>query len=446
MIRDHDDTAAARERLMSVFDLSQAQADYILEMQLRRLTRSAGSSWRRSRRRCAARSRSSRRSSPTASCCGPSSPRSWREVAQTFGTPRRTVLLESAGTAAVTAAAAPARGRRRPVLRLPLLQRAARPHHVRRPARLRRRPLQARRGRLGRPHDGARHDRAAHQPRPRREARRAGAADAAGLGQRPPPVGLQPGQRVRVARAGRAGAGADLARRPTGPASRSAPGRASSSGSTPRCSTATSGRSSRSRTATRSSAPPSSPAATRRSASSPTEAQLLHFAASLVRPQGRSGGGMAGVKLGDRRPRRRSSAPSTPTTSVVVTASGSATALPGTEPGSVKVTPFAEYPAKGRATGGVRCHRFLKGEDALVFAWAGTAPARAAAAAARPSTCPRPTADATAPACPGSQPIAACAGPGRRPARSLPVWKADRMPARRTVALLAAGSTVPCSP
>ena len=59
---------------------------------------------------------------------------------------------------------------------------------------------------------------------------------------------------------------------------------------------------------------------------------------------------------------------------VVVTASGSSTALPGTEPGAVKVTPFAEYPAKGRATGGVRCHRFLKGEDTLVFAWAGDAP------------------------------------------------------------------------
>ena len=28
---------------------------------------------------------------------------------------------------------------------------------------------------------------------------------------------------------------------------------------------------------------------------------------------------------------------------------------------------------KGRATGGVRAHRFLKGEDTLVFAWAGPA-------------------------------------------------------------------------
>ena len=43
---------------------------------------------------------------------------------------------------------------------------------------------------------------------------------------------------------------------------------------------------------------------------------------------------------------------------VVVTVSGASSALPGTEPGAVKVTPFSEYPAKGRATGGVRCHRF----------------------------------------------------------------------------------------
>ena len=67
-------------------------------------------------------------------------------------------------------------------------------------------------------------------------------------------------------------------------------------------------------------------------------------------------------------------------TNLVVTSSGSSGALPGTDPGSLKVTPYAEYPAKGRATGGVRCHRFLRGEDTLVLAWAGGSPARAAAA------------------------------------------------------------------
>ena len=100
-----------------------------------------------------------------------------------------------------------------------------------------------------------------------------------------------------------------------------------------------------------------------------------------------------------------------PATSVVVTSSGAATALPGTEPGSVKVTPFSEYPPKGRATGGVRCHRFLKGEDALLFAWAGAAPARAAAASGAPVELPEAVGRRDGSGTPGSQPIAACAGP-----------------------------------
>ena len=56
---------------------------------------------------------------------------------------------------------------------------------------------------------------------------------------------------------------------------------------------------------------------------------------------------------------------------VVVTVAGASGALPGTQAGTAKVTPFAEYPARAAATGGVRCHRFLKGEDMLLLAWAG---------------------------------------------------------------------------
>ncbi|MEO5662052.1 MAG: DNA gyrase C-terminal beta-propeller domain-containing protein, partial [Nocardioides sp.] len=140
-----------------------------------------------------------------------------------------------------------------------------------------------------------------------------------------------------------------------------------------------------------------------------TDAQLLHFGADSVRPQGRSGGGIAGVRVttgervawfgvvgGD---------------SVVVTASGASTALPGTEAGAVKVTPFSEYPAKGRATGGVRCHRFLKGEDTLVTAWAGSAPARAAAASGAPIELPAANGRRDGSGVPGPQAIAAVAGP-----------------------------------
>jgi DNA gyrase subunit A len=141
-----------------------------------------------------------------------------------------------------------------------------------------------------------------------------------------------------------------------------------------------------------------------------SEGQLLHFAASGVRPQGRSGGGIAGVKLGAGA-RVVSFTALDPEDSVVVTVSGASSALPGTEAGSVKVTAFSEYPSKGRATGGVRCHRFLKGEDELVFGWAGPAPAQAAADSGAPVDLPEPVGRRDGSGHPGSQPIAACAGP-----------------------------------
>ena len=141
-----------------------------------------------------------------------------------------------------------------------------------------------------------------------------------------------------------------------------------------------------------------------------SDAQLLHFGASGVRPQGRSGGGMAGIKLGGGHSVVGFGALDA-TSAVVVTVSGSSTALPGTEPGAVKVTPFSEYPGKGRATGGVRCHRFLKGEDALIFGWAGAAPARAAAASGSPVDLPEANGRRDGSGTPGSQPIVACAGP-----------------------------------
>jgi DNA gyrase subunit A len=136
------------------------------------------------------------------------------------------------------------------------------------------------------------------------------------------------------------------------------------------------------------------------------DAQLLRFPAASVRPQGRSGGGMTGLKLGigaraiffGAVPRQDS---------VVVTVSGTSRALPGTDAGSVKVTPFSEYPAKGRATGGVRCHRFLKGEDALLLAWAGTVPAIAAAASGSPIMLPTADGRRDGSGTPSSQPIAA---------------------------------------
>ncbi len=116
---------------------------------------------------------------------------------------------------------------------------------------------------------------------------------------------------------------------------------------------------------------------------------LLRFPASEVRPQGRAGGGIAGVKLNkDATLVGFSAVPLSGDGTlfdepVVVTGGG----LPpeGRAKGagvvsSVKVTPLSEYPRKGRATGGVRCQRLLSGEALLVLGWAGPAPAWAAAA------------------------------------------------------------------
>jgi DNA gyrase subunit A len=141
------------------------------------------------------------------------------------------------------------------------------------------------------------------------------------------------------------------------------------------------------------------------------DAQLLHFPASAVRPQGRSGGGMAGIKLGVGASVVYFGAV-TATDAVVVTVSGSSRALPGTDAGSVKATGLEHYPAKGRATGGVRCHRFLKGEDSLLLGWVGQAPAIAAAASGSPVPLPAVDARRDGSGIPGTQPIAAIGSAG----------------------------------
>jgi DNA gyrase subunit A len=98
---------------------------------------------------------------------------------------------------------------------------------------------------------------------------------------------------------------------------------------------------------------------------------------------------------------------------VVVTVSGTANALPGTETGSVKVTPLAEYPGKGRGTAGVRCHRFLKGEDTLVTAYVGPGPALASAASGAPIDLPTDQGRRDGSGTPATQPIGAIAGTPR---------------------------------
>jgi len=142
-----------------------------------------------------------------------------------------------------------------------------------------------------------------------------------------------------------------------------------------------------------------------------SDAQLLRFSAGGVRPQGRAGGGVAGIRLGKGASVVHFGAVDPALDAAVVTVAGTASALPGTQTGTVKVTPYREYPAKGRATGGVRCHRFLKGEDALILAWAGAAPPQAAAASGVPIKLPESVGRRDGSGTPAAQPIAAVGGP-----------------------------------
>ena len=103
-------------------------------------------------------------------------------------------------------------------------------------------------------------------------------------------------------------------------------------------------------------------------------AQLLHFPAASVRPQGVAAGGVSGVSLGAKDAAIFFTSLD-PAGAVVATVSTNSTTLAGTDPGRAKVSGFSEFPGKGRATGGVRAHAFLKGEDSLSLAWAGPAPA-----------------------------------------------------------------------
>ncbi len=108
-----------------------------------------------------------------------------------------------------------------------------------------------------------------------------------------------------------------------------------------------------------------------------SDAALLHFKAATVRPQGRAAGGVAGIKLGPDAHVIFFGALDPSPANVVVTVAGSLGQLRGTGASSVKVSALSEFPAKGRATGGVRCQRLVKGEDALLLGWAGGEPAQA---------------------------------------------------------------------
>lgn len=140
-----------------------------------------------------------------------------------------------------------------------------------------------------------------------------------------------------------------------------------------------------------------------------SDAQLLRYPAASVRPQGRPAGGMAGVKLAAGATVLSFTAVDPAADAVVFTVAGSHGTLDDSER-TWKLTPFDQYPRKGRATGGVRCQRFLKGEDVLVFAWAGGTPARAAQKNGSPAELPAPDPRRDGSGTPSTSPVAVVAG------------------------------------
>ena len=108
-----------------------------------------------------------------------------------------------------------------------------------------------------------------------------------------------------------------------------------------------------------------------------SDAQLLHFDAALVRATGRPAGGVVGIRLYEGAEVIFGSVVDAHEECLVATVGGEAGALPGTAAHTMKLTPLTEFPGKGRATSGVRCHKFLASEDILLAAAVGNGPIHA---------------------------------------------------------------------
>jgi DNA gyrase subunit A len=118
------------------------------------------------------------------------------------------------------------------------------------------------------------------------------------------------------------------------------------------------------------------------------DAQLLRFDGSLVRPQGRGAAGMAGIKLSEGAKAIYFTSIKLTKDTQVLTAASNSESLGAVDAGSAKITAIAEFPAKGRATGGVRAHKFIRDENQLYFGYVGNSPILASASAGKPLETP----------------------------------------------------------
>ena len=97
VIRSSDDAATARSRLMQIFDLTEPQASYILELQLRRLTKFSVIELEKERDELAREIEALEAILADDVLLRRVVSRELAAVAEQFGTPRRTVLLEASG-------------------------------------------------------------------------------------------------------------------------------------------------------------------------------------------------------------------------------------------------------------------------------------------------------------------------------------------------------------
>ncbi|WP_407317612.1 DNA topoisomerase IV subunit A [Isoptericola halotolerans] len=404
VIRTSDDAATARERLQSVFDLSEPQASYILDLQLRRLTKFSRIELETEK------SELEKEIAALEEILGDEAKLhavvsdEMADVAATYGTPRRTVLLDSAGGTASSAAATPAaRGRKAPAIDLEIKDSPTRVllSATGLLARTSGEAADAPVERAGRrhAHDALLGDVATSTRAEIGLVTTAGrlhkvsALELPALPATDGPPSLSGGVPVRemvtLDPGEEALAVVSLAEdAPTlalgtrhGVVKRLAAGDAPRNGDVWDVIALKDG----------DAVVGAAPAADDDElVFVSSDASLLHFDASAVRPQGRSAAGMAGIRLGagQRAVFFGVVRAATRDLYTVVTIAGAADALPGTGAASAKVTLYELYPGKGRATGGVRAHRFLKGEDSLVLAWVGEGPARAVGSGGQPAELP----------------------------------------------------------
>jgi DNA gyrase subunit A len=118
------------------------------------------------------------------------------------------------------------------------------------------------------------------------------------------------------------------------------------------------------------------------------DAQLLRFEARIVRPQGRGAAGMAGIKLSEGAKAIYFTSIKVTKDTQVLTAANNSESLGAVDAGSAKITEMSEFPAKGRATGGVRAQKFIRDENQLYFAYVGNSPILGSASAGKPLETP----------------------------------------------------------